>query len=78
MELIHGRWKRALKYLGTRVRGGPKEYGSESKPILQERKENNQERKLKHGTLWEEGRDACTKRNKVSIVSWIRKSAGDL
>lgn len=64
--------------MGTRERGGPKEYGSEGKPILQERKENNQERKLKPGTLCKEGRDMCTKRNKISIVTWTRKSAGEL
>lgn len=66
-----------MKYLGTREGGGPKEHGSEGKAILQERK-NNQERKLKHGTLCKEGGDASTKRNKISIVSWTRKSSGDL
>lgn len=31
-----------------------------------------------NGTSCEEGRDACTNRNKISIVSWTRISAGDL
>lgn len=58
---------------GNKRKRWSKGYGSEGKPILQQRKENNQERKLNHGKLYKEGGDAHTKRNKISIVSWTRK-----
>lgn len=66
--------------MGTRERGGPKQYSSKSEPTLQKRKANDQERKLKERQkeISCKGGAKYSKRNKMSMVIWTRISAEDL